>query len=282
MDRVKLGLIGDNIAGSRAPALHRQAAAQINLDLSYDLIIPAVEGLDFEQCLAKARQSGMAGVNVTLPYKQEAFRHATIESDAVRRLGAVNTISFTAAGMMGFNTDYSGFKRAYAQARGHEAPGDVALIGAGGVGRAISFALLGLGASQIRIADTQPQRATALMTELNSLSPGVASVTRVEQLEGCDAVVNCTPAGMTGYGGLPLPETCFPDACRWVFDAVYTPVNTPFSALAKSRGSQFISGFELFFFQGVDAFHVFTGHQVKDEQALRQALMSSTGPEISP
>jgi len=86
---------------------------------------------------------------------------------------------------------------------------------------------------------------------------------------------------MSGYEGLPLPEDNFPETCRWVFDAVYTPVDTPFSALAKSREAKFISGFELFFFQGVDVFHLFTGRQVRDEQALRQALMSSNRMETN-
>lgn len=279
MNRVKLGLIGDNISESRAPALHRHAAGQLNIDLSYDLIIPANEGMNFEQCLARASQAGLVGVNVTLPYKQHAFAQATIQDDATRRLGAVNTVLFTSSAMLGFNTDYTGFKRAYRQARGDEAAGRVAVIGAGGVGRAIAHALLDLGASQLMVMDTQADRATGLATELNSLCPGIGLTTCSDQLQGCDAVINCTPAGMSGYGGLPLPESYFPETCSWVFDAVYTPVNTPFCALAQSRGVQFISGFDLFFFQGVDAFHLFTGHQVKDEQALRQALISDMAPE---
>ena len=279
MDRVRLGLIGDNIVKSRAPALHRYAAAQLNIDLSYDLIIPANEGLNFEQCLAAARQSGLVGVNVTLPYKQHAFGQTTIEDEATYRLGAVNTVRFTSSGMLGFNTDYSGFIKAYRQARGHKAPGAVAVIGAGGVGRAVSYALLRLGASQLKITDHQGERAIELSKELNRLYPAQARVTSIDHLNSCDAVVNCTPVGMSGYGGFPLPESCFPEACRWVFDAVYTPVNTPFSTVAKSKGAQFISGFELFFFQGVDAFHLFTGHQVKDEKALRRTLMSDITPE---
>ena len=281
MDRIRLGLIGDNISASWAPALHRLAASQLDIKLSYDLIIPARQGLDFEECLAQARHSGLSGVNVTLPYKQRAFEQATIEDDATRNLGAVNTLQFVPSGIIGSNTDYSGFKKAYGMVRGADLPGEVAVIGAGGVGRAIAFSLLGLGASRLRIVDTHNKRASSLCNDLNSLSPGRAGVTNVDQLQGCDAVINCTPAGMSGYGGLPLPEDCFPETCRWVFDAVYTPVDTPFSALATSRGAEFISGFELFFFQGVDAFHLFTGHQVKDEQALRQALMSSNEMEAN-
>ena len=275
MDRIRLGLIGDNISKSRAPALHRLAASQLDIELSYDLIIPARQGLDFEECLTHARHLGLSGVNVTLPFKQRAFEQAKIEDNATRNLGAVNTLRFVSSGIIGYNTDYSGFKKAYVTERGTDLPGEVAVIGAGGVGRAIAFALLELGASRLRIVDKNDKQATSLCNHLNSLSTGRACVSSIGRLQGCDAVINCTPAGMSGYGGLPLPEDNFPETCRWVFDAVYTPVDTPFSALAKSRGAKFISGFELFFFQGVDAFHLFTGRQVRDEQALRQALMSS-------
>ncbi len=124
------------------------------------------------------------------------------------------------------------------------------MIGAGGVGRAIAFALLELGASRLRIVDKNDKQASSLCNHLNSLSKGRACVSSIGQLQGCDAVINCTPAGMSGYGGLPLPENNFPETCGWVFDAVYTPVDTPFSVLAKSRGAKFISGFELFSFRG--------------------------------
>ena len=281
MDQIRLGLIGDNISQSWAPALHRLAASQLNIELSYDLIIPSHHGLDFEECLTHARHLGFSGVNVTLSFKQRAFEHAKIEDNATRNLGAVNTLLFISSGIFGYNTDYSGFKKAYIVERGTELPGEVAVIGAGGVGRAIAFALLELGGSRLRIVDKNDKQAASLCNHLNSLPTGKACVTSIGRLQGCDAVINCTPAGVSGYGGLPIPEDNFPETCRWAFDAVYTPVDTPFSALAKSRGAKFISGFELFFSQGVDAFRLFTGRQVRDEQALRKALTYSNTMETN-
>ena len=71
MNQIRLGLIGDNISEFRAPALHRLAASQLNIELSYDLMIPSHQGLDFEECLTHARHLGLSGVNVTLPFKQQ-------------------------------------------------------------------------------------------------------------------------------------------------------------------------------------------------------------------
>ena len=65
----------------------------------------------------------------------------------------------------------------------------------------------------------------------------------------------------------------------WAFDAVYQPVETPFKQLIDARGIAFISGFELFFHQGVDAFSIFTGFDVIDEMALRNALLKALCPE---
>lgn len=82
---VKLGLIGDNIISSSAPMLHKMAAAQHGFDLSYELIIPPERGFDFDRALDFAKQNGLRGVNVTLPYKEQAFPYAQISDPSVLR-----------------------------------------------------------------------------------------------------------------------------------------------------------------------------------------------------
>ncbi|MEK9800852.1 MAG: shikimate dehydrogenase [Alphaproteobacteria bacterium] len=272
---VKLGLIGDNIHSSSAPLLHKMAAAQYGIDLSYDLIIPPKRGLDFDGALHFAVQAGLRGVNVTLPYKEQAFRRVNIADPAVQQLGAVNTICFDTNNLNGFNTDYTGFVKSYRAARGDLPVGNVLLIGAGGVGRSVSFALAKLGATALYIFDKDFDRAVMLANEVNQLPTKVAVATEGIDTLAFDAIVNCSPAGMHGYGGLPLPETQISKKLSWAFDAVYQPVETPFQQLVTSLGVQFISGFELFFHQGVDAFFIFTGLSVKDEESLRETLSKS-------
>ncbi len=82
-------------------------------------------------------------------------------------------------------------------------------------------------------------------------------------LAAADGVINCTPLGMHGYPGSPVPEGCFPTGA-WAFDAVYTPVETPFRArpLPRVRGS--CQGGSLFFHQGIDAFEIFTDRRPGD------------------
>ena len=285
MQSVKLGLIGDNIASSSAPRLHKLAAAQHGFDLTYDLIIPKTFGFDFDQAFDYVQSEGFNGVNITLPYKERAFPYVAVKEPSIAELGSVNTVCFNDQSPLGHNTDFTGFLKSYRSVRGDQPTGHVLLIGAGGVGRSIAYAMLELGASSVAILDHDHVKAQRLSDELNALTKsqanGIASAIDAQSIPPCDAVINCTPAGMVGYGGLPLPEDAFPADFEWAFDAVYQPVDTPFKRLAESKGAQFISGFELFFYQGVDAFLIFTGHDVKNEADLRQSLLAALGDRVN-
>jgi shikimate dehydrogenase len=98
----------------------------------------------------------------------------------------------------------------------------------------------------------------------------VTAATIDDAARGADGLVNSTPIGMVGIGGCPFPQAAMAGR-RWAFDAVYTPVDTPFMTAAGAAGLNLLSGYELFFYQGVDAFRHFTGTDVA-EPPLRAAL----------
>ena len=270
---VRLGLIGDNIEQSKSPLLHRTAGELAGLDVTYDLLIPKDMGLSFDEVFAQARVSGFHGINITYPYKEVVTSKVTVLDPFVRGIGAVNTVVFDADGPKGFNTDYTGFMNAYRFVRGKKPPGVVCLIGTGGVGKAVAFGLIGLGAQAIHCLDLDPVKAAGLSDALVALG----SQTRIEvfgdavdAVEGADGIINCTPLGMVGIGGSPLPAYAMQEAA-WVFDAVYTPVDTQFLGDALRAGLTVISGFELFLGQGGDAWKIFTGIEI-DHTALRVAI----------
>ncbi len=267
MRTLSLGLIGDNIRATRSGDLHRACGRLAGIEVSYELCIPRDLGQEFDavfdDCIAR-----LDGFNVTLPYKERAARRVRIDDPAVQRLGAVNTVLVTPDGPVGHNTDFTGFSTAYRAAFGDRPPGRVALIGAGGVGRAIGFALVDLGAAGIVVIDSDPARAAALA---KALGPG-ATTGAIQAVATADGVVNATPLGMVGYGGCPVPEDiAFPPGA-WAFDAVYTPPDTPFRTRALAAGADFLSGWELFFHQGLDGFRLFSGQPVTDPDAVRAAL----------
>jgi shikimate dehydrogenase len=275
--RVRLGLIGDNIDRSRSPDLHRLAGKLCGLDVSYALFVPRDMGGDFDAVLDACRASGVRGVNVTYPYKETVVARVRIAGKHVQQIGSVNTVVFGERGPAGHNTDHSGFLAAYRAAFGETPPGRVALVGAGGVGKAVAFGLAALGAREIAVVDRDEPKARAL-AEAVAASPDGVSVRLAgdarDAVRGADGIVNCTPLGMVGYPGSAVPLDLL-GSQRWAFEAVYTPVDTPFKLAAEAAGLTVLSGYELFFHQGVDAFRIFTG-LTPDLAALRRLLAEAT------
>jgi quinate/shikimate dehydrogenase (NAD+) len=270
---IRLGLIGDNIADSRAPDLHRIAGRLCGIELTYDLLVPKHLGLGFDSVFDRVRDEGYRGLNITYPYKETVVRRVKVENHSVRLMEACNTVIFTHPQPLGANTDFTGFMSGFRNTFKTMLPGVVALAGCGGVGKAVSFALARLGANALHLFDTDRSRSERLADMLIANAPSLS--VRVAQsiyqaCETADGLANCTPAGMVGQGGSAFPTEAIPGR-DWAFDAVYTPLLTPFLREARAAGLSAMSGYELFFYQGVDAFRIFTGCDV-DRTALRQAL----------
>lgn len=275
-ETIRLGLVGDNIALSKSPRLHRLAGRQNERNVTFDLLVPAAENMAFPDLFDSLPGRGYRGVSITYPYKEDAARRVVINDPLVRAIGAVNTVVFDEDGPHGFNTDYTGFIAAYRQARPSAGPGDVLMIGAGGVGRAIAFGLANLGMTHLRLADRDPSKAEALAAALRQACPELKVTTGSDAddlASGMTGIVNCSPVGMVGHAGTPLHRQRMKGA-EWAFDAVYTPVDTQFLAEAAAEGLLAISGDKLFFAQGVNAWRIFTGLPL-DEEKLRLALNSA-------
>ena len=273
MEKIRLGLIGDNIAASRAPRLHALAGRMRGVEITYDLLVPAELGVGFDALFERCAAGEYHGLNITYSYKERAAARVAIESPLVRAIGAVNTIVFAADGPRGFNTDHTGFITAWRTRFEPARPGVVCQVGAGGVGRAVAFGLAELGATAIRLFDLDRARAKGLATALRDARPET-DVTTPESLEdaasGARGIVNCSPVGMVGHDGTPIPPALMRGA-EWAFDAVYTPVDTRFLADAAAAGLATLSGYELFFEQGQDCIEIFLGERV-DRARLRHAL----------
>jgi shikimate dehydrogenase len=277
MSDLKLGLIGDNISRSKAPLLHQLAGKLMGLSVRYDRLIPRDLGRDFDGIFEDCVREGYRGINVTYPYKERVVPKVRIDDPLVRALAAVNTVVFASNGPTGHNTDYSGFMAAYRNSAGDAAPGPVCMIGAGGVGKAVAFALMGLGLKELRLVERDLPKAEGLAAVLKAEDQTLDITVTADPAEaaaGASGVINCTPVGMVGYGGTPLPRDLMTGA-SWAFDAVYTPVDTQFLKDAKAEGLTIISGYELFFYQGLHAWEIFSGRPI-DEAILRRALSEAS------
>ena len=279
MAPIRLGLIGDNIARSQSPRLHVEAGWLCGLEVTYERLIPRDLGLGFDEVFERCLDEGFRGINVTYPYKEEVVARLTVPDPTTAIIHACNTVLFGKGRPEGHNTDYSGFIAAFRAAFPTAAPGRVGMAGAGGVGKAVAFALARLGADELRIFDQDRAKAEGLANAVSECGFGtrvIVAETVDEAATGADGLVNCTPLGMVGYSGTAIPALLLPGA-SWAFDAVYTPVNTDFLRDAEKAGLEVLSGYELFFHQGVDAFRLFTGMKV-DAAALRNALSGREEP----
>ena len=273
---LSLGLIGLHIAHSRAPALISLLGELSGLPVTYRLYEPDDASPDaFARTLQSVRAQGLVGCNVTYPFKQIALRHVQVIPPSVATLGAVNTLHFQNANISATNTDYSGFIRGFQARFPNQAAGSVVMLGAGGVGRAVGFGLQAIGAQEVAIYDVNTVMADDLVQALTmtGLTARRLSAEEVQfAAHQADGLINCTPIGHDKTPGNPLPPECFVGQ-RWVFDAVYVPLDTDFLLMAAAHGSHVMSGFDLFLYQGLDAFTVWTGLTI-DPSIARRAFQT--------
>lgn len=264
---LNIGLIGQSIMASRSPALHIMLGELKQLPVDYQLQELEDSSADaFKERLASIREQGFVGTNVTFPYKQIAIDSADEMNDAVKKTGASNTLLLKDGKVCAFNTDYTGFIRGYKGRVGNMAAGRVLMIGAGGVGRAIGFALFEVGATELMVMDLSEKSAHSLVDAINKAGYKARVVTPdtlAEAAKEADGIVNCTPVGHYKTPGIPL-DAALIGGQQWAFDAVYTPMDTEFLVEAHKKGLKIVSGFDLFFYQGIDAFEIFTGEKVTD------------------
>ena len=252
--RSLVGLIGANIMSSLSPALHEDAFAAAGIRGHYHLMdLDRLPGRRLEHLLEAVKVAGFDGINVTFPCKEAVIALLDAMSAEAQQIGAVNTVTICANGRtVGYNTDRIGFCRNFEDGLGRASvEGRTAvLVGAGGAGRAVAFALMDLGAATVLVHDRDGARATSLVTDL-MLHCGAARVRRAGSLDeavaGAAGLVNATPVGMAGLPGNPVPLELL-RADLWVADVIYTPIETAL-------------GGGMCVHQAAEAFRLFTGLQ---------------------
>ena len=253
------GLIGAPIAQSAAPAMHEQAADALGVRCHYQLIeVADADAAGLRALLDGVRRLGFAGVNVTFPYKEAVVPLLDEMSPGASAIGAVNTVVVRDGRLIGHNTDTTGFERAIGDLVAGSNHGPVALIGAGGVGKAIAFALANLGVVEISIFDADRVKAERLAMQLRGRMEARVADDVANALQSAAGVVNGTPVGMLPDRGMAVPEALL-HRDLWVADAVYTPLWTPLLTAARARGAKVMTGRELAIYQAADAFELFTG-----------------------
>jgi len=242
----RYALVGNPVAHSKSPWIHSEFARATSQDLEYGLLESPLDG--FAATVQRFRAVGGKGLNVTLPFKQEAFGLCRSVSERARRAQAVNTLVLETG--FGDNTDGIGLVRDLQNL--NQPFGQVLLLGAGGAAQGVVGPLLDAGASRVVIANRTASKAK----ELAERFPGAAGQ-GYEGLAGeFDLVINATSAGLIDETP-PLPPGLL-RAGVLAYDMVYGR-ETPFLAAAKRAGARTSDGLGMLVEQAAESFFIWRG-----------------------
>ncbi|MFZ4536643.1 shikimate dehydrogenase [Propionivibrio sp.] len=266
-------VFGNPIGHSKSPLIHAAFAARTGEDISYTAILAPRDG--FAAAVHAFVANGGRGANVTVPFKEEAFRLCTRRTARAEIAGAVNTLVFSSDGILGDNTDGAGLVRDITLNLQCPVAGKrVLLLGAGGAARGAIGPLLDERPGALIIANRTASRAQALAEHFARL--GAISGSGYAELAGhsFDIVINATSASLGGESP-PLPSGILA-AGSLAYEMMYGRGDTPFLALARSQGAQQLAdGLGMLVEQAAEAFYLWRG--VRPDVAPVLAMLRNAG-----
>lgn len=268
MDRY--AVIGNPVAHSLSPEIHRAFAEQTGQRLSYEKLTAPAGG--FREAADSFFATGGLGLNVTLPFKGDAFDWVSEARGAAARAEAVNTIALMNGGWAGYNTDGEGLLGDL-RALGVELAGrSLLVIGAGGAVRGVLPALVDAGTGRIVVANRTVSRAQAIAARYPAK---VESAALDDLTPGFDVVINGTSAGLDGQGAL-IDERIARDAV--CYDMLYARDGaTPFCGWAAEAGASAVAdGLGMLVEQAAAAFAIWRGVRPDTREVLEELRRSGT------
>ena len=260
----RYAVIGNPVGHSLSPRIHTAFAARTGEDIEYGRLETPTDG--FAAAARDFFAQGGRGLNVTLPFKLDAWQWVDGHDEAAKASGAVNTIVVDGTGKRGCNTDGIGLVRDLEDNLGWDLDGARTLVlGAGGAARGVIEPLKRAGAVDVTIANRTRSKAETLAARF-----GVASAALDELGGGWDVVLNGTAAGLAGIGALVAPEVVGDGRCYDMFYALDGA--TPFCRWVADRGARQVSdGLGMLIEQAAEAFLLWRGVR-PDTAGIAKAL----------
>ncbi|PQP87557.1 shikimate dehydrogenase [Paenibacillus sp. AR247] len=270
-----LGVIGDPIAHSKSPVMHKAALAALGIPGAY--VPMRVSREQVGTALEGIKALGFRGINVTIPHKLEVIPFLNELDETALKIGAVNTIVNDGGYLTGYNTDGIGYVRSLKEEAIAELKGkSILVLGAGGAARGIVYALTLEHPDRIYVANRTADKAEALAAEWKALADirGMAMDDIPAILGGVDVIINTTSVGMHPHtDGTPLDSERIPPGIV-VSDLIYNPLKTLLLADSEKKGCVIHGGLGMFVNQGAFALEYWTGLPAPVE-AMRSAVLAS-------
>jgi shikimate dehydrogenase len=271
------GILGDPIAHSLSPVMHNAAFEELGMDAIY--LAFQVSKPDLEAAIKGAKSLGIAGLNVTIPLKEEALFF--VDADEVAKsIGAINTIDFRSGTPVGYNTDGIGSMRVLKETVGKLNGKTVLIIGAGGAARAIAFYLDAEGA-RVTFANRTKERAALLAAQLSNATAIGLDAELQTHIQASDVLINATSVGMHPHEDATVitADMLHPDLV--VFDIVYNPLETRLLKEAKRAGvKRIINGVKMLVYQGAASFKLWT-KEVPPIAVMEKAIVDALTRDVT-
>ena len=254
----RYAVIGNPIAHSKSPLIHAEFARQAGQDMAYTALLAPLEG--FAATVRQFQSEGGKGLNITVPFKQEAWKLANCLTERARLAQAVNTCKFEADGsFLGDNTDGAGLVRDIRENLGIAIAGKrILLMGAGGATRGVLLPLLEQQPAALFIANRTAAKALELVQQFDG--KGVLAGGGYAELAGraFDLVINATSSSLSGELP-PLPPGVFAPGAL-AYDMMYGKGLTPFLRFAQEQGAaRLADGLGMLVEQAAEAFYLWRG-----------------------
>ncbi|MBX9675966.1 MAG: shikimate dehydrogenase [Methylotenera sp.] len=254
----KYAVIGNPIAHSKSPIIHKAFAEQTGEDVSYEAMLAPLDG--FETTVQSLIAQGYKGVNVTIPFKHEASNLAILSPRALDSQGLVNTLIFKDGKIVGDNTDGIGLVRDIQQNLGITIAGKrILLIGAGGAAENVLHPLLEEIPASLVITNRTFSKAQSLVKKILSVTKDHRAFSLVavafDNIADAqfDIVINATSTGLTDTV-LPIKSSIFAKNCL-AYDMMYGR-EMPFMSQARAAGAQVADGLGMLVEQAAEAFYI--------------------------
>jgi 3-dehydroquinate dehydratase/shikimate dehydrogenase len=243
------GVAGDPVTQSLSPVMLNAGFRRENVNAVY----LALHAKSMEDLMACVQHIPIAGLSVTMPYKEPIMKELDKSDPWTTKVGACNTTVRSQDGKLyGFNTDVNGVVRPL-ELRIRLQGAKILVLGAGGAARAAVFGLKERGA-EVSILSRTAAAAQKLAKQARAKA---INKTMLKKLE-FDVIINATPVGMEGNRD-PLPLSEQEMKAKYFFEMVYTPAETRMMKMARDRGMHVIAGAEMFVQQGARQFEIWTG-----------------------
>lgn len=249
-------VFGNPIAQSKSPQIHQAFAASTGQAMEY--CSQLVEPDDFNRAADEFFKNGGKGLNVTAPFKGDAYRYATRLSARARRAAAVNTLALQDDGsILGDTSDGVGLVTDMVDNLSWQIERQrILILGAGGATRGVLEALLELKPHSICIANRTASKAVSLAKGFADL--GTLKAMGLDELsaltEGFDLIISATSAGLAGQV-VELPEVIVNEHCC-AYDMIYRAGPTPFMQWAASLGAKTSDGLGMLVGQAAESFNI--------------------------